>query len=92
LEAALKSVGMFEELRCQFEAEDDKEGLAHLVNYARELKASLELTARSAVAENRVLAKEVLQWLTIWLQNPLIFADWLSLRRRSADFVRRFGP
>ena len=39
---------------------------------------------------NRELAREVAQWLTIWLQNPQIFGEWLSLRRSTADFQVRF--
>ena len=36
------------------------------------------------------LAEEIAQWLTIWLQTPQIFSEWLSLRRSTADFQARF--
>jgi hypothetical protein len=39
----------------------------------------------------RQLAREVAQWLTVWLQNPQIFADWLALRRSTTEFQELFG-
>lgn len=87
LEIAIESVGKFEELRLQFAAERDEAGLKVLVNYAREARKQLEREA----TDDSILAREVVQWLTIWLQTPDILDDWLSLRRQSADFVRKFG-
>ena len=59
-----------------------------------QIKGELELLAASLVVmdNQRELAAEVAQWLTIWLQNPSIFADWLSLRRESEEFRARFKP
>lgn len=59
----------------------------------RELKAELEALAASLRGDpkRRELAAEVAQWLTIWLQNPTIFAEWLDLRRASPDFQARFS-
>ena len=57
------------------------------------LKRELELVAASSRAseKDRQLAREIAQWLTIWLQNPRIFSDWFALRRNTAEFVRIFG-
>jgi hypothetical protein len=57
-----------------------------------QLKAELELvaTSRQIPLPERLVAAEVAQWLTVWLQNPQIFADWLALRRESAEFLARF--
>lgn len=59
----------------------------------RQLKAELEALAKSVRADQkrRELANEVAQWLTIWLQNPTIFAEWLDLRRSTPDFRARFS-
>ena len=56
------------------------------------LKQRLQLTAQSRIVGNEEIevAKEVVQWLTVWLQDPEIFEDWLSLRQRSSEFVKRF--
>lgn len=56
------------------------------------VKRELELVAASsrATEKDRQLATEVGQWLTVWLQNPLIFPDWFALRRNAAEFRERF--
>lgn len=41
--------------------------------------------------KDRQLAQEIGQWLTVWLQNPLIFRDWFALRRNTAEFLQSFG-
>lgn len=58
-----------------------------------QLKAELELVAKSMLVPlpDRLIAIEVAHWLTVWLQNPAIFADWLALRRESAEFRERFS-
>lgn len=57
------------------------------------LKRELELIVASSRTDeqDRRLAAEVAQWLTIWLQNPQIFADWFELRQNTADFRQLFG-
>jgi hypothetical protein len=52
----------------------------------QQIKQELELCAnRGAVA------REAGQWLTVWLQNPKIFAEWLDLRVSTAEFQELFG-
>jgi hypothetical protein len=34
---------------------------------------------------------ELVEWLKVWIQTPNLFEDWLELRRRSADFRKKFG-
>ena len=57
-----------------------------------QIKSELELFAvsRQVPEGERDLATEVAHWLTVWLQNPAIFADWLVLRRESPEFRMRF--
>jgi hypothetical protein len=78
-------VGKLEDLRVHFAAENDEAGLTSLIDHVREVKSDL-------VGRDNDVAKEVVQWLTVWLQNPAIFRDWLSLRRTSVDFLKRFVP
>jgi len=65
---------------------------AELRTFVLQLKAELELMAKSMLIPlaDRLVAMEVAHWLTVWLQNPAIFADWLALRRESAEFRERF--
>jgi hypothetical protein len=51
----------------------------HLYQQVRQLKSELELVPTW-------LGQEVAQWLTIWLQNPQIFREWLELRRATPEF------
>jgi hypothetical protein len=56
------------------------------------LKRELEsiLASQRTSEHDRQLAREISQWLTIWLQNPRIFPDWFALRRNAAEFRERF--
>lgn len=54
-----------------------------LNHQVRQLESELELIRTN-------LAQELAQWLTIWLQNPQIFGEWLELRRATAEFRERF--
>jgi hypothetical protein len=74
----------------ELERERNTAGLNQLRQLVLQIKSELKLVAASKKAGSRVLAEEVAQWLTIWLQDPQIFADWLSLRRLSAEFRERF--
>jgi hypothetical protein len=50
------------------------------------------LRARSKILEEeqRRQAKEISEWLKVWLQSPELFSDWLDLRRRSPEFRSKF--
>lgn len=63
-----------------------------LRNLVLQLKVELEAVAKSMriPLADRLIAIEVAHWLTVWLQNPAIFPDWLALRRESAEFRERF--
>jgi phytoene dehydrogenase-like protein len=80
IEAATALIQKIERLRREFDGDDE-----HLRQSVRGMKSELELMT------NPALAQELAQWLTVWLQNPQIFEDWLALRRATADFRERFG-
>jgi len=42
-------------------------------------------------ARERAEAREVASWLSVWLQTPDVFADWLDLRRSAPEFLKEFG-
>jgi hypothetical protein len=60
-----------------------------VLNIKRELE--IVVASERTSEKDRQLAREVHQWLTIWLQNPPIFADWFALRRKTAEFLQIFG-
>jgi hypothetical protein len=87
MEQALRSMDKLVSIRLHLVNEGDEEGARSLVEFARELKGRLSRPP----ANSSILATEVVQWLTIWLQTPDILTDWLALRRKSHDFARKFG-
>jgi hypothetical protein len=91
LSAAFVAMVKLEEKRLQLHAGDTR-SLTQLRNIVTSARKDLLLRARSKIidAAQRQEAKEISQWLTIWLQAPELFSDWLDLRRRSPEFRRRF--
>jgi hypothetical protein len=59
----------------------------------QQLKTELDALASSqkVTGKRRELAREIGQWLTVWLQNPQIFPEWLALRRSTSEFQQLFG-
>jgi hypothetical protein len=89
---ASESLRTLEIWRRKFADEGRAVELRRLQALALKVKQDLQLLARSRVVESkrRLEAGEIVQWLTIWMQDPAIFDDWLSLRRRSPEFVQQF--
>jgi hypothetical protein len=75
------------------------DGLSVADSEVRHIRAAIQnvrkdclLVSRSVVIDDqkRLVAKEIAEWLRVWLSAPVLFADWLELRRRSSDFVETF--
>src|SRR5687768_7249123 len=81
LDAATALIEKLEGLRENFS--EDKPMLEHLRQSVQQIKNELDVLAASDRVGQNVLAREVGQWLTIWLQNPQIFPEWLALRRNT---------
>lgn len=89
---ALESFAKLEAKRQEFQSNNNREGLDQLRELVASSRQDSLLTARSKIidAPRRQQAKEISQWLGVWLQSPELFADWLDLRRRSTEFQKRF--
>lgn len=92
-EQAAASIRRLDNLRRQFGRKRDAEGLRRVRETALKGKQRAQMIAgnRSVDARKRAEKEEIANWFTVWLQTPEIFDDWLSLRRRSAEFRARFG-
>jgi len=84
VKTALGSVNRIEELRIQLVDAGDQSKLKSLIEHIREVRADL-------LDQHTLIAREAAQWLAVWLENPSILENWLSLRRHSPDFLRKFG-
>ena len=93
LSSAFTSVVKLEEKRMELQAGSESEALKDLRESVTVISKDLALRARSKIIEDAQKAqlKEVSHWLTVWLQSPELFSDWLDLRRRSPEFRKKFG-
>jgi len=88
---AVASLGLLDKTQREVSSQDGS-----AVNRLRDVVANARLNAmmvsRSKIlgAEERERAKEIAQWLTVWLQSPQLFTDWLELRLRSTEFRNKF--
>ncbi len=92
LSSAFESVLKIEERRLQLKSNNQVKGLAELRDIVAAARRESLLRATSKILEENELrqAKEISEWLRVWLQAPELFSDWLDLRRRSPDFRKKF--
>lgn len=93
LSTAFASMVKLEEKRLELQTDDDTKRLNQLRDIVVDARKDSLLRARSKiiVEDERAQAKEISHWLTVWLQAPELFSDWLDLRRRSPEFRKIFG-
>jgi len=93
LAASVSTINDLENLRRKYSADSDQDGLRRVRQLAIEAKAKLRARADDMRANeaDRLIAAEVGEWLSHWLQTPQLFADWVDMRQRSKDFVDKFG-
>ena len=93
LNSAEGTLRNLENLRKKYRSENDKNAVRLVMESARHAK---ELAAGMAEQKGagdavRQINAEIVQWFTIWLQTPEVFDDWLVLRKRSREFIEKFG-
>jgi hypothetical protein len=88
-EALIKKL---EGLRKRADKSGDQVAAKELVSMAVSSRQMAELLAkdRKLTAAERAEQSEIAEWLKVWIQTPGLFADWLELRRRSAEFQKKF--
>src|SRR3954470_6568461 len=93
LEKAEARILDLEQLRQECENAYDREALSYLKAIAVQARESAELRSRQENADHLTQFEqgEIAGWFKVWLQTPALFADWIELRKRSAEFSRRFA-
>jgi hypothetical protein len=93
LSSAFESVVRLEEKRLQLQAGREAKGLKELREVVAAARKDSLLRAHSKILDkgSKEQLKEISHWLTVWLQSPELFSDWLDLRRRSPEFRKRFS-
>jgi hypothetical protein len=91
-EEAAASIRRLDNLRKQFRRKGDKAGLRRVQETVLKGKQRAQMIARNPAVNERKRAEkaEMAEWFTVWLNQPEIFEDWLSLRLASKDFRARF--
>jgi hypothetical protein len=90
LKDAASTIRALENIRRKFAGDNDKEGLRLLRETALLAKKQLTESPKRRTTD-RTTTKEMVEWLTLWLQSPEMFENWLGLRIRSEDFKKKFG-
>jgi len=77
---------------CEFRDRGDHENLerCRMIILTGKKRATMISRNKRVGAKKREEKAEIAQWFTVWLQTPDVFCDWLSLRKKSADFQNRF--
>lgn len=93
LEAAATSLRKIGELRGEAETEANDQSVKQLREVVIQAGKEARLIARSTIVpeRERAAAKEISEWVRVWLQQPALFDDWLSLRQRSPEYLRKFS-
>lgn len=93
LPSALSSIRDLENLRKKYILDNDKEGLRQIRETALAGKRDVNAVAESPKTDaiERQVKIEISQWLSLWLQTPEIFADWVDMRQNAKEFVEKFG-
>jgi len=92
LKQAEALITKLEKLRQKFEHAGDSQALRSLKDEAVSARQTVQSFAKSEKLTQRVRGEqvEIVEWLSVWIRTPTLFAEWLELRRRSPDFGQRF--
>lgn len=85
-------ISKMEKLRQEFERDDDDTGLSELRTMAADARQRAEAMGKNRKLDEKVRSEqsEIAEWLKVWLQTPMLFENWLELRRRSEEFRKKF--
>ncbi len=94
LEEAEMCLIRLDELFRKFAVEGERAAQERVREIAQLGRRRAEMISRNRKvdAQKRAEKEEIANWFAIWLETPDAFFDWLELRKRSAEFQRRFPP
>jgi hypothetical protein len=93
LRKAESLIKKLERLRQRAEGADDQSAAKQARSLAISGRQTAELLAKGRELNElqRTEQTEVAEWFKVWIQTPMLFADWLELRRRSPEFRKKFS-
>jgi hypothetical protein len=89
-EAAESCLKRLENLRNSFGSASDMKGVGYCHEIALIGRRRAEFIARNrrVCLQKRLQKQEIATWFRIWMETPEIFADWLALRKQTAEFKK----
>ena len=89
----VKTLQSADNLRRKYKADGDREGEKNLRKGLLDAKKELLHSAqdRKLDEQSRRIKAEIAEWVTIWLQSPELFENWIGLRTASSEFKKHFG-
>jgi hypothetical protein len=93
LQQAEAFIKKLERLRNDSERTGDKAAWKSAQKIAVDARQLAHSMARNLTLDQTTRAEqtEIAEWLAVWIQTPNLFAEWLELRRRSAEFREKFS-
>lgn len=93
LAEAEETLRQIDELYRNFQRAGDRTGTRFARQAAQRIKRNTTALSQSPklTPDARLKMGEVAQWVTVWLQTPDIFSQWLVLRKAAAEFKTLFG-
>lgn len=90
---AAKTLKSVENLRRKYRSEGERESEKNLRKGLLDAKKELLQSAkeRKLDGQARRVKAEIAEWVTIWLQSPELFENWIGLRTASSEFKKHFG-
>ncbi len=87
-EEAENTIRQLQNLCRKYESVSDKKG----VEYCRRIaslgrrRADLISRNRRVSLHKRLQKQEIAMWFKVWIETPILFDDWLVMRRNTAEF------
>jgi hypothetical protein len=87
------SIARLEALRVRLTAAQDEGALSEIGQLAIDARqrALNRANDTSLSGLHRAEQAEVAEWLRVWLETPLLFAQWVDLRKASPAFTNKFA-
>ena len=87
LKQTLATIKVLDNFRRKFLTDNDKKGLHRVRELG--LRAKAEAAAK-ATTENPT-QREIAAWFALWLETPELFENWVAVRQKSPEFIRKFS-
>ena len=93
LDRAATSIFELDELYRKFQRASDRIGVRCARQAALRGKQTAEQVAVDQTQSDQVRAAhgEIAQWLTVWLQTPDLFEQWLQIRQGTVEYRAKFS-